>query len=237
MEEKQRINPLIPLCVALAIILAGVIVFGVFIWSGKAKAEAEAAEYKAKYEELVKANEEAEQAAKAEAEKAAEEEKKAQENANSYQTKYNSLVSNMFDDAIQAEKLGNLIKNVWHNAIWETEDSETDKFTKVNGEFVSDFNIALNNLFDDEAFRTTMLALSTRQQQARMEMKGMMDPPEGFENAFKALENMYYAYLSLTDIVLYCDGSYDSFSKELKEADENLINLYHTAELYVKTIM
>jgi hypothetical protein len=100
--------------------------------------------------------------------------------------------------------------------------------------FVSDFNDALRNLFDDVEFSKNASKLSNNQQRIKDEMKSMLNPPEGYENAFKALESMYNSYISFTNIVIRCDGSLESFSNDFSEADEKLIELYHGAELYVK---
>ncbi len=227
MEEKKKLNPFIPLCAVLMILLLGMTALSVMMWLGKAKAENEAAEYKASYEKLVEDTKKAEQAAK-------EEKGKAKQQAEDYQAAYNTLVSYMLDDAALAERMGNLIISVWHNAIWNTADSETDKFTKVNGKFVSDFNDALRNLFNDEDFSKNASTLSANQQQVKDEMKNMLNPPEGYENAFKALESLYNSYITFTNIVIRCDGSLESFSNDFAEADDKLIELYHGAELYVK---
>lgn len=220
MEDNRKQSPLIPV---LAILLILVSVLCIFLWVEKGKALESAEEYKAAYEALVE---------KTEKEKQAEED--AKQAAEDYQMKYNRLVSLMLDDAALAENMGNLIISVWHNAIWNSSDSETDKFTQVNGKFVSDFNEALNNLFRDEEFSKNATALSVNQQLVKDEMKEMLSPPEGYENAFKALESMYNTYISFTNIVLRCDGSLESFSNDFNEADEKLIELYHGAELYMK---
>ena len=227
MEEKRKSNPLIPLCVVLMVLLLGMTVLSVLMWLGKTKAEKEASEYKTSYENLVEENKKAEQAAKDAKEKAKQE-------ADDYQAAYNTLVSYMLDDAASAENIGNLIVKVWHNAIWSTADEETDKFTKQNGKFVTDFNDALRALFADDEFSKKCSDLASNQRQVKDEMKNMLNPPEGYENAFKALESMYSAYISFTNIVLNCEGSLESFSNDFGEADEKLIELYHGAELYVK---
>lgn len=227
MEEKKKRNPFILLCVVLMIFLLAMTALSVVMWLGKVNAEKEASEYKASYEKLVEDTQKAEQAAK-------EEKEKAKQKADDYQTLYNMLVSYMLDDAAQAENMGNLIISVWHNAIWNKADSETDKFTKENGKFVSDFNDALRNLFRDKEFSKKVSTLSANQQLVKDRMKNMLNPPEGYENAFKALESMYNSYITFTNIVLRCDGSLESFSNDFGEADAKLIELYHGAELYVK---
>ena len=58
----------------------------------------------------------------------------------------------MLSGASDAESSANLIKQVWYNSIYEKQDDETDKYTKPDGYFVSDFNDALGNLYSDESF-------------------------------------------------------------------------------------
>ncbi|MBP0990512.1 MAG: hypothetical protein J5874_04995, partial [Oscillospiraceae bacterium] len=68
----------------------------------------------------------------------------------------------------------------------------------------------------------------------RTVMKDMVNPPAGFENAFKALEDYYYAYLDLTDLVINVKGTYKSFSEEISAADKEWGKKYDTVSLYVK---
>ncbi len=227
MEEKKLSNPLIPLCVILMVLLLGMTVLSVLMWLGKTQAEKEAAEYKSSYENLVEENKKAEQKAK-------EEKEKARQQAEDYQATYDTLVTYMLDDAASAENIGNLIIKVWHNAIWSIADEETDKFTKKNGKFGNDFNDALSTLFSDENFSKMCSDLATNQSQVKDEMKNMLNPPEGYENAFMSLESMYNSYITFTNIVLNCDGSLESFSKDFGEADEDFIQKYHSAVLYMK---
>ena len=215
MNEKKS-NPLIPLCVVLTVLLLGMTVLSVMMWLGKTKAEKEATEYKTSYEDLI------------------EESKKAEQTAKEYQDAYNALVSSMLEDAATAENIGNLIVKVWHNAIWSTADAETDKYTMKNGKFVTDFNDALAALFADEEFSKNCSDLAVNQAQIMKQMKNMLDPPEGYENAFTALESMYNSYITFTNIVLNCDGSLESFSNDFGDADEDLMLKYHYAELYMK---
>lgn len=209
MEGKRKFNPFIPISVFLLVLVIGLAIFCVKLLNA-------VEDYKAAYDELIEAEKEAEQSAE------------------TYQSLYNDLVYAMLDDAVAAENIGNLTVSVWHNAIWNTSDSETDKFTKVNGKFVDDFNDALSNLFRDKDFRADIDDLYSRQNAIKTSMKKMLNPPIGFENAYKALENMYNAYIRFTDVVLKCDGSLESFSDDFGEADDELIQKYRAAELYIK---
>lgn len=220
MKENKKLRRLIPFLVFFLVLLSGLCFF---FFLQMTAAEKRADEYKAAYDALVEENEIAKQA-----------EEDTKNKAAVYQAEYNQLVSCMLDDAVLAENMGNLIVSVWHNAIWSMSDEETDQYTKVNGQFVSDFNQALSNLFNNEEYRKNYSLLSANQYQVRDKMKEMLHPPEGYENAFKALEGLYNAYISFTNIVLRCDGSLESFSNDFDNADEVLINSYHGAELYVK---
>lgn len=179
-------------------------------------AERSAKEYKAKYDDLILSLQESA--------------KKAEE----YQTAYNLLVSQMFDGACLANKLGHQTINVWHNAIWKEDNVETDPFTKSGGVFVTDFNLALQNLFADEAYKNDIADLYLSQLEVKERMKEMTDPPAEFENAFAALEGLYHAYKTFTDIVIYCEGSFNSYSSGFEDADKDFRQKYYTAELYVK---
>ncbi len=220
MKENKKLRRLIPFLVFFLVLLSGLCFF---FFLQMTAAEKRADEYKAAYEALVEENEIA---------KRAEEDTK--NKAAVYQAEYNHLVSCMLDDAVLAENMGNLIVSVWHNAIWSMSDEETDQYTKVNGQFVSDFNHALRNLFNDEEYSKNSSLLSANQNQVRDKMKEMLHPPEGYENAFKALEELYNAYISFTNTVLRCDGSLESFSNDFGNADKAFNDYYHGAELYVK---
>ncbi len=231
MTEKRKLNPLIPI---MAILLIALALLCYKFWTDKTDAEKLAAEYKTSYDNLVEETEKAKQEEAAKAKAAEEAAAKAAKLAEDYQNNYNQIVYSMLEDAALAEDLGNLIIKVWHNAIWQTSDEETDRYTKENGGFVSDFNDALGNLYNDSEFASQALLLSKNQQSIKDEMKLMLEPPQGFENAFKALEGMYNSYIQFTNIVLRCDGSYNSFSEDFASADEDLSQKYHGTELYVK---
>ena len=154
--------------------------------------------------------------------------------ATEYQDAYNQIVSDMLADGALLETNGNLIVKVWNNAIWNKQDEETDKYTMLDGVFVSDFNDALNKLFNDSDFSSSMADLYSNQQQIRIKMKNLTNPPKGFENAYSALVDMYEAYLVFSDMVINTNGSLESFSKEFSDADDDFIKNYRNADLYVK---
>lgn len=208
MEEKSKKSPVV---IVLFILVIGLSAICIKLWSDKSKALELANEYKAAYEEV----------------------QKAEASADEYQSSYNQLVTDMLNDAALAEQLGNLTIKVWNNAIFQNDDEESDKFTKVNGQYVSDFNEALSNLAKDGDFSNNITTLSDNQQQVKESMKKMIEAPEGYENAFKALDEMYNSYIKFTNVVLRGTGSLQSYSDDFNEADNELDQNYHAVEIYL----
>ena len=83
----------------------------------------------------------------------------------------------MIDGAAKAENAGNLIKNVWYNAIYEERNSETDQYTMKNGKFVDDFNDAETawTSWDDKLDSDVMTKIVDEQQQLA---QGIIKPDE-----------------------------------------------------------
>ena len=155
------------------------------------------------------------------------------ENLKKYDDNLKTVTYKMLDGAVEAETAGNLILDVWYNAIHEERNSETDKYTMENGEFVSDFNDALYNLFSDEDFSISLSAISNNQDEVLELMKQLKNPPDEYTEAYSALKAFYENYLSLTNIVIRTDGSYNSFSADFKNADHETSKSFDKMELYL----
>ena len=154
--------------------------------------------------------------------------------AYSYQQAYNSLAYDMYDSAVIAEDCGNLIVSVWGNAIWNERDAKTDKYTMEKGIFVDDFNDALDKLYSDEDFSKKVDDLYEKQQDVRQRMKDMTKYPKGFDKAYTSLESAYHSYISFTDLIIKCSGSYNSFSEDFGKLDSELSEKYGALDLYVR---
>ena len=219
MNEKKK-NPLsIILIVVSSILLVLVILLSVLcikLFFDKTKAVHQANEYKKEYDNLVLAQQEEEQSVA------------------EYQNRYNKLVADMLNSGADVENQGNIIVQVWNNAIFQKDDAATDKYTKVNGKFVSDFNDALGNLFNDPEFTKEMAQIVSDRDQIKLDMKEMTNPPDGYEEAYQNLKEFYEEYLAFSDIVINCNGSLESFSTSFHDSDSELIKKYNSAELYVK---
>jgi len=171
MNKKKKISPLtIILLVIAPILLILVILLLIICFALGARnvtLTKQANDYKNAYETLI------------------EEQKEAERSAAQYQAKYNQLISDMIHNSVEIENQGNLIVQVWNNAIFKKDDEITDKFTKVNGQFVSDFNDALGSLFNDHDFVDTSSEIKEKNDQIRLDMKDMVNPPDGYENAYR----------------------------------------------------
>ena len=220
MNEKKRIGSLTIVLLVITPILLLLVILLFIICLGLSARNIEitkqANDYKNAYDTLI------------------EEQKEAERSAAQYQVKYNQLVSDMLHNSVEIENQGNLIVQVWNNAIYNKDDVSTDKFTKVNGQFVSDFNDALSNLFNDQEFLDNTSEITEKNYQIRLDMKDMTNPPDGYENAYQALKEYYECYLKFYNTVINCEGSLNSFSEKFGETDSECISKFNSAELYVK---
>lgn len=132
----------------------------------------------------------------------------------------------MLKGAGDAEDCGNLIKKVWYNAIYKEKDDETDKYTRPDGYFVSDFNDALGNLFVDSSFSSKIDSIDKNQDTVNSLMKKLKNPPKEYKDAYDALSDFYDAYLALTGCATDPSGSLQTYSSTFNDADTDTLNSY-----------
>ena len=145
-----------------------------------------------------------------------------------------SAASLMLTGAQEAEDCGNLIKQVWANAIYEERDTATDPYTRPNGYFVDDFNDALANLFSDEDFSGRVTLIRLNRDSVQDAMRDLTDPPEEHQAAYEAISELYDAYLDLTGMVVDPSGSLQTYSQAFNEADSETANCYRAMSLYLE---
>ena len=152
------------------------------------------------------------------------------------QMKYEDLVYlasyTMLKEASSAEDYGNLIRKVWYNAIFKEEDTETNKYTKKSGTFVSDFNDALSNLFADEYFRAQLDTLKLTRDSVKNYMKQLKDRSTENSDAYAAVCTLYSEYTKLVDLVTSPTGSLTTYTSEFRDADTGVSDAFNTVELY-----
>ena len=150
-----------------------------------------------------------------------------------YYSNMETVSFTMLDGAAKAENAGNLIKNVWYNAIFEERNSETDKYTMKNGKFVDDFNDALSELFADENFSNSISEIVTNQSDVANLMKQLKEPLKKYEEAYSVLKVYYDNYLKMTKIVINPTGSLNTFSEDFNTYDNNTGDSYKKMKLYL----
>ncbi len=130
------------------------------------------------------------------------------------------------------ETAGNLIKKVWHNSIWQINDTKTDKYTMENGVFFEDFNDALYKLEDDPDFIALCDKISSDQYEALELMRKLKEPPKKYADAYDSLKDFYNDYIKFTDLILYNSESYNSFTDKFEEYDASTYYLYQQMLIY-----
>ena len=163
-------------------------------------------------------------------------EKKAQEAAakalSSYSDNFDLCVSTMYLGAVQAEKTGGLIHDVWYNTIYEERDTNTDKFTRSNGYFNDDFNDSLSNLFGDSSFQSDISNIKTNQDLVASLMKDLKNPPDEYKDAYDALKDLYEVYTDLTQCAVDPSGNLSSYTSSFNTADSDFVKYYKAVKLY-----
>lgn len=150
-----------------------------------------------------------------------------------YRESYNEYIDNlgqvqilMLSGGSDAESLCNLTLRVWGNAIYEDKDNETDKYTRPNGYFVSDFNEALGNLYADSQTKDTIDDIENNQASVKELIKKLQNPPEGLDKCYDTVSDLYEAYKTLTDLAINPSGNYSGFSTKKSDAVSDFMSAY-----------
>lgn len=145
---------------------------------------------------------------------------------NKYVDNIEDLKNTMLTGAASAESLCNLTNNVWYNAIWKKTNISTDKYTKSNGAFVTDFNDALYNLSIDPDIIKQIVNIETNVDSVNEKMKKMKKYPEDMKNEYETLQKMYDSYISFTSLAIKPTGSYKSYNENITKLDTEFMDLY-----------
>lgn len=144
------------------------------------------------------------------------------------------VTDTMLSGAADAENCCNLIVQVWSNAIWEKEDSETDSYTKPDGYFVEDFNEALDNLFLDSNFQTQINEIKENQEKVNSIVGRLKNPPEEYKTAYASLAECYDVYWTFTNMAINPTDSLQTFSDNFSEIDEEFMHCYQMMKFYLQ---
>lgn len=148
------------------------------------------------------------------------------ESYNTYVDNIDDLSDLMLEGAAKSEELCNLTTKVWYNSIWEKADDETDKFTKTNGVFVSDFNDALFNLSIDSDTIVKIKKINSNVDDVKNKFKKMKNYPEELKSEYETLQKMYDSYINFTNLAIDPTGSYKTYNDKFIEVDSEFMDLY-----------
>ena len=153
---------------------------------------------------------------------------------NTYVDNLNEVSMLMLLGGAQAESMNNLTAKVWRNSIYEESDSETDRYTKDNrNAFYDDFNDALGELFSDSNTKRKISELEENQYEVDAIMKELQNPPEGLENQYNTVTDLYSTYLSLTNLAINPSGSLQTFSESKNLKVDDFMDLYNKLEMQI----
>lgn len=147
-----------------------------------------------------------------------------------YRNNITNLKVAMISSGSEAEELLNLTSKVWTNAIYENEDIETNQYTKPKGFFVSNFNIALENLFNDGEIIQTVKNIKDGQMNVSEIIKKLNNPPEEYKSIYDTLMDMYTSYQSITDLAVNPKGNLQTFNNNKNEKIDKFMELYNKVE-------
>ena len=143
-----------------------------------------------------------------------------------YKEDLETTVTSIMRYAVEAEEGALLIHDVWMNAIYEDRDSRTDKYTRPYGYFVSDFNIALTNLFKDDMFSAKTYILNEAAERMKSQVLELKDVPSGFEEEYEACKKLYNAYADLTKLGTNPTGSLIIYSQAIESTVDKVEDCY-----------
>lgn len=157
----------------------------------------------------------------------------AEEAKEAYLSNLSLARTTMLLGAADAESAGGLIRDVWYNAIYEKYDASTNKYTRPNGYYVSDFNTALRNLFSDSSFTSKIDSIKSNQDLVSSLMKKLVNPPEEYKEAYNAIKDLYDVYTDLCNCAVNPTGNLTSYTSTFNEADSSFMKYYDAVGFYI----
>lgn len=147
----------------------------------------------------------------------------------------------MINSGVKAEEAGGQIISVWQNCVFQTDDAETDKYTKHldsngNSVFYDDFNDAIDNLYADRQFNNKMTDIASSQAKVQELMRSLSNPPRKHQAAYDALREIYSEYISFTNLVLNPSGNLESYLPSFNDADESFAKSLNLLDMYFERI-
>jgi|GEM_PF-4942410 len=151
---------------------------------------------------------------------------------------YNSCVNavnDMYSAAAYAEDTCNMIVNVWHDAIYKENDSDTIQYvTNDSGYFYSDFNDALAEYGESDEYTDNVNEIKQYDSEVLKSMKSIRGAEDTgkYSKLVEKVEELYDSYLKFVNLPIYINGSYKSFNEDFENYDNEFFELYRTIPSY-----
>lgn len=155
-------------------------------------------------------------------------------NQKEYYSNLESATMLMLSGCADAESSAGLIHDVWKNAIYEDRDDETDKYTRPDGYFVSDFNDALSNLWSDTSFLSDIEEIKNNQESVQKIMKNLKNPPDKYAEAYSDLKAFYDVYLEFTNLAINPSGNLTSYTEDYNDLDSDVMSKYDKMKMHLE---
>lgn len=146
--------------------------------------------------------------------------------AKEYSTNVNLLMSEMLSSGSDAESLMNLTSQVWSNTIYKKFDNETDKYTRKNGYWESDFNKSLGYLLNDSSTKTKIENIKSSEVKVSEMMKKLQKPPKEYEKVYDELLELNSSYQATIDLAKSPQGNITSFNNNKNEKISKFMEVY-----------
>ena len=157
-------------------------------------------------------------------------EQEAKEQKENYESTLQKAITTMLTGASDAEEAGNLIHDVWYDAIYKNySEANTSKYVKATG----DFNDSLSALFNDSTFKSKIASIESNKDSVSSLMKQLKNPPDEYEEAYDSLKELYNSYLDITNLVTDPTGSLQSFTSNFNDADSEVAQKMQAMQIYM----
>ena len=157
-----------------------------------------------------------------------------------YKSSMVEAVNTMSIGIDKSEYATHLVRDIWHNVIYQKNDPITDKYTvgwsPVAGAYLvaKSFDYALGKLYKDEEFIKEINNIKQNQADVKEIMKGLTNPPEGCQEAYETLKAYYDTYVEYTNLAIDPQGDYESYTNSLYDSEANITKYNETMNIYLE---
>lgn len=168
-----------------------------------------------------------------------------------WQETYNSTVDKMLVGASEAESTASLIHSVWFNTIYKEADPKTNKYTFTeryrndssytnetyarDSYFNDDFNDSLSVLFSSDTYQTSSVLITGNKEDVSKAITDLSKSiPEGKENAYEAINDLYDQYIGMVNLALSPTGNLNSYTSSFNQYDSDFMNAYNKAKNFME---